>query len=198
MSCAADSIFALPNTLTGSIGVFGVVPDASSFLKNKLGVTFDGVATGPLANSPTMTQSMTEQEKKIEQGSVDRIYDQFKSRVAEGRKKDTAYVETVAQGRVWTGLRAKEIGLVDAFGGLQDAINAAAKKAKLTVFEVKEYPRYGSLLERLLKINKSSSAQSLVEKELGADYARVYQQVKSVKQMTNSIQARLPFEFFIN
>lgn len=198
MSCAADSIFALPNTLTGSIGVFGVVPDVSAFMKNKLGVTFDGVSTGPLANAGSADHPMSAQEQKIIQGSIDRIYDQFKSRVAEGRKKDTAYVETVAQGRVWTGLRAKEIGLIDAFGGLQDAINAAAKKAKLADFEVNEYPRYGSLLERLLNIDKTSSAQLLVEKEMGADYARVYQQLKSVKQMTNSIQARMPFEFFIN
>lgn len=197
MSCAADSIFALPGTLTGSIGVFGVIPDMSAFLKNKLGVTFDGVSTGPLANAGAIDHPMTEQEKKIVQGSIERIYDQFKQRVAEGRKKDTAYIETIAQGRVWTGLRAKEIGLIDCYGGLQDAINAAAKKAGLNAFEVKEYPRYGNLLERILGLGKNSSAETMVKQELGPEYAKVYQQLKSVKQMTNSVQARLPFEFFI-
>ncbi|SDC36829.1 signal peptide peptidase SppA [Niabella drilacis] len=197
MSCAADSIFALPGTLTGSIGVFGVIPDMSAFLKNKLGVTFDGVSTGPLANAGSIDHPMTEQERKIVQGSIERIYEQFKQRVAEGRKRDTAYIETIAQGRVWTGLRAKEIGLIDRYGGLQDAIDAAAKKAGLKEFSVKEYPRYGSLLERILGLNKSNSSETMVKQELGPEYARVYQQLRSVKQMINSIQARLPFEFFV-
>ncbi|WP_300598850.1 signal peptide peptidase SppA [Niabella sp.] len=197
MSCAADSIFALPGTLTGSIGVFGVIPDMSAFLKNKLGVTFDGVSTGPLANAGSIDHPMTDQEKKIVQGSIERVYEQFKQRVAEGRKRDTAYIESIAQGRVWTGLRAKEIGLVDSYGGLQDAINAAAKKAGLKEFEVKEYPRYGNLLERILGFNKNSSTETMVKQELGPEYAKVYQQLKSVKQMTNSVQARLPFEFFV-
>ena len=197
MSCAADSIFALPGTLTGSIGVFGVIPDMSAFLKNKLGVTFDGVSTGPLANAGAIDHPMTEQERKIVQGSIERIYDQFKQRVAEGRKKDTAYVETIAQGRVWTGLRAKEIGLIDRYGGLQDAVNAAAKKAGLKEFEVREYPRNGNLLERILGFKNSSNAETMVKDELGPEYAKVYQQLRSVKQMTNSVQARLPFEFFV-
>ncbi|WP_018625830.1 signal peptide peptidase SppA [Niabella aurantiaca] len=198
MSCAADSIFALPGTLTGSIGVFGVIPDMSAFLKNKLGVTFDGVSTGPLANAGSVDHPMTEQEKKIVQGSIERIYDQFKQRVAEGRKKDTAYIETIAQGRVWTGLRAKEIGLIDRFGGLEDALNAAAKKAGLKTFRVKEYPRHGSLLERLLGVSRNSSAATMVGQELGPEYATVYEQLKSVKQMTNSVQARLPFTFSVH
>ncbi|MGJ7033093.1 signal peptide peptidase SppA [Niabella hirudinis] len=197
MSCAADSIFALPGTLTGSIGVFGIIPDMSAFLKNKLGVTFDGVSTGPLANAGSIDHPMTEQERKIVQGSIERIYDQFKQRVAEGRKKDTAYIETIAQGRVWTGLRAKEIGLIDAYGGLQDAVNAAAKKAGLKEFAIKEYPRYGNLLERILGFNKSNNSEVMVKQELGIEYAKAYQQLKSIKQMTNSVQARLPFEFFI-
>ncbi|AHF16994.1 signal peptide peptidase SppA [Niabella soli] len=198
MSCAADSIFALPNTITGSIGVFGIIPDISAFMKNKLGVTFDGVGTGPLANAGAADHPMTPQEQKIVQGSIERVYDQFKARVAEGRKKDTAYVETIAQGRVWTGFRAKDIGLIDRWGGLQDAINAAARMAKLSEFRVKEYPNYSSLLERILRIKNNGDAESMVKNELGSEYARVYQQLRTVKQMTNSVQARLPFEFFIN
>ncbi|MBO9620718.1 MAG: signal peptide peptidase SppA [Niabella sp.] len=199
MSCAADSIFALPNTITGSIGVFGIIPDISAFMKNKLGVTFDGVGTGPLANAGAADHPMTLQEQKIVQGSVERVYDQFKARVAEGRKKDTAYIETIAQGRVWTGFRAKDIGLVDRWGGLQDAINAAARMAKLSEFRVKEYPNYSSLLERILRIKGGEeAASSMIKKELGNEYASAYQQLRSLHRMTNSLQARLPFTFFIN
>ncbi|WP_262920219.1 S49 family peptidase [Niabella hibiscisoli] len=100
----------------------------STFFKNKLGVTFDGVKTGPLANAGNVDHPMTEQEKQLVQVSIEKIYADFKQRVAEGRKKDTAYVETIAQGRVWTGLKAKNIGLIDAYGGLTTAIAAAAKK----------------------------------------------------------------------
>lgn len=197
IATAADSIFAMPNTITGSIGVFGIVPDLSTFFKNKLGVTFDGVTTGPLANAGNVDHPMTEQEKVIVQNSIERIYAQFKQRVADGRKKDTAYVETIAQGRVWTGLQAKNIGLVDVYGGLQAAINAAAKKAGLKEYTIKEYPRYGGLLERILGVNKNDEVQTTIKKELGIEYYNVYKQLQNIKQMTNGAQARLPFEFVI-
>ena len=197
MSCAADSIFALPNTITGSIGVFGVVPDMSSFFKNKLGVTFDGVKTGPLANAGGIDHPMNDQEKKIIQLTIERIYQQFKERVSEGRKRDTAYVETIAQGRVWTGLKAKDIGLIDQFGGLQDAISAAAAKAKLKEYQVKEFPQNGSLLERILGISNKDNTAAKIRADMGEDYYQVYKQLKAVKEMTTGTQARLPFDFLI-
>lgn len=197
ISCAADSIFALPNTITGSIGVFGVVPDMSTFFKNKLGVTFDGVKTGPLANTGAISHPMNEQEKKMIQTSIERIYAQFKQRVADGRKKDTAYVETIAQGRVWTGLKAKEIGLIDAYGGLQAAIDAAATKAKLKQYEVKEYPKKQNLLEKFLGMGKDDNVAVKIKADMGEEYYNVYKQLKMVKEMTNGIQARLPFDFII-
>lgn len=197
ISAAADSIFASENTITGSIGVFGIVPDMSAFFKNKLGVTFDGVQTGPLANAGSPSHPMTEPEKRLIQTSIEKIYTDFKQRVAEGRKKDTAYVETIAQGRVWTGLRAKEAGLVDAYGGLKAAIAAAAKKAKLSDYKVVEYPKPASLIERILGLDKTTMAHTKMKEQLGDDYYNVYRQLLKVKDMTNGAQARLPFDFVI-
>lgn len=198
IAAPADSIFASKNTITGSIGVFGVVPDMSTFFKNKLGVTFDGIKTGPLANAGSVDHPMTDQERQLVQASIEKIYADFKQRVAEGRRKDTAYVETIAQGRVWTGLKAKEVGLVDAYGGLKTAIAAAAKKAKLGNYEVKEYPKAGSLIERVLGMDKAEIAGTKMKKELGEEYYNVYRQLLQVKNMTQGAQARLPFEFVIN
>ncbi|HRN47907.1 MAG TPA: signal peptide peptidase SppA [Niabella sp.] len=197
ISCSADSIFAGSNSITGSIGVFGVVPDMSSFFKNKLGVTFDGVKTGPLANAGNIDHPMNDQEKKIVQSSIERIYSQFKERVADGRKKDTAYIETIAQGRVWTGLKAKEIGLIDAFGGLQTAINAAASKAKLKEFEVVEFPEKQTLLEKILSMGTGDTVAAKIKADMGEAYYLVYKQLTVVRQLTQGAQARLPFDFFI-
>ncbi len=197
ISVPADSIFATPNTITGSIGVFSIIPDMSTFFKNKLGVTFDGVATGPLANVGTTNHPMSEQEKKLVQTSIENIYAGFKQRVAEGRKKDTAYIETIAEGRVWTGVKAKEIGLIDAYGGLQTAINAAAKKIGMADIKVKEYPTPDGIFDRLLGINSISIAKAAFKKDLGEEYYTVYKQLFKMKQMLHTAQARLPFEFSI-
>lgn len=198
ISCVADSIFAMPKTLTGSIGVFGVIPDMSSFFKNKAGVTFDGVTTGPLAKIGSADHPMSDLEKQWMQKSIEDIYTQFKKRVSDGRKKDTAYVETIAQGRVWSGVEAKQIGLIDKYGGLNDAIAAAASKAKLKKYEVKEYPKKVSLIERLLGTNKKDNISEKIKSEMGVEYFNVYKEMITVKQMCNTPQARLPFQFNIN
>ena len=139
ISCGADSIFASPNTITGSIGVFGVIPNMGGFFKNKLGITFDGVKTAPYADGPNIYRPLNDAEKQMIQNGVDRIYLQFKQRVASGRKKDINYIDSVAQGRVWSGQDALALGLVDRVGNLQDAINCAARMAKLQTFGLKEY-----------------------------------------------------------
>jgi len=198
ISVAADSIFASRNSITGSIGVFGLVPDMSTFFKNKLGVTFDGVKTGPLADAGSVSHPMTEPEKKIIQSSIERIYADFKERVATGRKKDTAYIETIAQGRVWTGLQAKEIGLVDAFGGLETTIAAAAKKAKLTNYKLIEYPKPASFIEKLFGIDNMNMTETKIKNDLGIEYYNIYKQLNRVKQISDGPQARLPFEFTFN
>ena len=198
MSCNADRIFAQPNTITGSIGVFGIVPDFSIFMKNKLGITTDEVSTGPLGNAMSVTKPMNEMEKKMIQKSIENIYARFKKLVSEGRQKDTAYIETIAQGRVWSGVKAKEIGLVDALGGLSEAIQAAAQKAKLNSYELIEFPKKKSLVEQVLGLKLEPDANAAVRKTLGETQYYIYQQLKSVQEMSNIPQTKIPFEFRIN
>ncbi|TXH20183.1 MAG: signal peptide peptidase SppA [Chitinophagaceae bacterium] len=198
MSCNADSIFAQPNTITGSIGVFGIVPDFSVFMKNKLGITTDEVSTGPLGNAMSVTKPMNEMEKKMIQKSIENIYSRFKKLVSEGRNKDTTYVESIAQGRVWSGVKAKEIGLVDALGGLNEAIQAAAKKAKLNNYELIEFPKKKSLIEQVLGLKLEPDANVAVRKTLGETQYYIYQQLKSVQEMSNIPQTKIPFEFRIH
>jgi protease-4 len=197
ISCAADSIFALPTTITGSIGVFGIIPNMQAFFKDKLGVTFDGVKTGPYADAMSLTKPMNEKEKKIIQAQIETIYSQFKHRVAEGRKMDVGNVDSIAQGRVWTGLRAKNIGLIDRFGGLDDAIKSAAGMAKLKEYRVREFPETMNLLDRILGKKDPLNYQEKIKAEIGEDNYKIYSELKQVKEMTNTAQARLPFEFVI-
>ncbi len=196
IACAADSIFASPTTITGSIGVFGLIPNMQGFFKNKLGITFDGVKTGPHADMGTPTRPLTETEKKYIQAEVERIYSQFKIRVAEGRKRDTAYVDSIAQGRVWTGTRASGIGLIDKFGGLHEAVQCAARLANTTSFRLREYPQPESLFEQLFNTRKEEEVA--IKNHLGEKNFKLYKEMMRVQQMTNSVQARLPFTFFIN
>lgn len=198
IATAADSIFAQPCTITGSIGVFGIIPNMQGFFKNKLGITFDGVKTGPYADAMTISKPMNEQEKKLVQAEIESIYALFKKRVAEGRNKDTAYIDSIAQGRVWTGIKAKEIGLIDRFGGLEDAVKAAAAKAKLTDYFVAEFPEPENFFDQIMgkTSNPLNYAQKMKE-EIGEENFKLYEQLKKIKQMTGSVQARLPFEFFV-
>lgn len=193
IACGADSIFAHPNTITGSIGVFGVIPNMQGFFNEKLGVTFDGVSTAPYADAPTVVKPLDEKEKQLVQRGVERVYAQFKQRVATGMARDTAYVETIAQGRVWSGADALRIGLVDRLGTLQDAIASAARLAKLSDYGLKEYPEEESWLENLLDRKKPEPA-AVIREQLGEENYKVFEQVKKIKAMTGSVQARLPFE----
>lgn len=197
IACAADSIFCQPTTITGSIGVFGIIPNMEAFFRNKLGVTFDAVKTGPYADAGAIYRPLADNEKKILQSSIDRIYAQFKQRVAEGRKKDTAYVDSIAQGRVWTGIRARDIGLVDRFGGIADAVRSAAAMAKLTDYRVREYPEPTNIFDRFFTKADPMNYAEKMKAELGEENYRIYQEMKRIREMTNTAQARLPFEFFI-
>ncbi len=193
IAAGADSIFANPTTITGSIGVFTVIPNMEGFFNNKLGITFDGVGTAPYAGSPTVVRPLTEKERSLVQNGVDRTYAQFKQRVANGRKKDTAYVESIAQGRVWSGSDALRIGLVDRLGTLQDAIACAARMAKLSDYGLREYPEAESWLEGLLNRKKEEPA-AVIREQLGEENYQIFQQVKKIKAMTGTVQARLPFD----
>ncbi len=146
-----DRIFAEPNTITGSIGVFGVLPNVQKLTKNN-GITWDGVKTGKYADIDSIARPKTVQELALYQKSVNEVYDQFITKVAESRKLPRAKVAEIAQGRVWSGKAAKQLGLVDELGGLDDALQAAAKKADLgNDWQVEEYPKPRSLEERFLR-----------------------------------------------
>ena len=199
ISCAADSIFASPTTITGSIGVFGIIPNMQGFFKNKLGVTFDGVKTGPYADLGAIYRPMSENEKEFVQQNIDEIYLNFKQRVADGRKKPIEFVDSIAQGRVWSGARAIQNGLVDKFGGLQDAVDCAARMAKLSDYRLREYPEVQNVFDRLFgRSTENTFKDKTLREELGEDQYKIYKEMLRVKEMTNSAQARLPFEFFVN
>jgi protease-4 len=194
----ADSIFAQPNTITGSIGVFGIIPNMEGFFKQKLGVTFDGVKTGPFADMPSVSRPLNEVEKRFIQNSVDTIYHTFKTRVSEGRKKSMVDVDSIAQGRVWTGERALGIGLVDKLGNIQDAVNSAARMAKLKDYRVKEYPERKSFIESILGDKKEEIKSVAIKEEIGEEQYDILKRLKNIKKMIAIPQCRLPFDLKIN
>jgi len=194
ISCMADSIFAEPNTLTGSIGVFGVMFNMQDFFKNKLGVTFDGVKTAQYADLGSVGRPLTEGEKRFIQNGVDSTYASFKSRVVAGRKLDAVIVDSIAQGRVWSGIEAKELGLVDRIGGVNEALACAARLAKLSEYRLREYPEAKDKISRFIKGLGAEASVRMVKKELGVNY-ELYRQLKDVQQLHGRIQARIPFNY---
>lgn len=197
IACNADKILVQPNTITGSIGVFSIVPDFSTFMNNKLGITFDRVKTGEYADLPSVTRAMTEGEKRFIQAQVDQIYLDFKTRVADGRKKDIGYIDSIAQGRVWTGSRAIALGLADKTGGLEDAIAEAAKMAGIREFKVRKYPEPKSLLEYFMEKGIGDYSSSSIQQELGTEEYQLFKRIKEMKQERGEIKTQLPFEFII-
>ncbi|MCU7552449.1 signal peptide peptidase SppA [Chitinophagaceae bacterium LB-8] len=198
IACGADSIFASPNTITGSIGVFTLIPNMKDFFNNKLGITFDGVKTAEYADAGAVYRPLNEREQKLMQNSVDRIYLQFKQRVAKGRKKDMAYVDSIAQGRVWSGDDAIKLGLVDKIGGLQSAIDCAARMVKTNNYRLREYPEKTNWLERILNPSKSSDEANFIKQQVGEENFKVYQQLLRIRQLCGTAQARIPFEFYLH
>ncbi len=197
ISCGADSIFAQPNTITGSIGVFAIMPNMQNFFKNKLGVTFDGVKTATYADALTITRPLTEQEKKIIQKEIDLIYSDFKTRVAEGRKKDIAFIDSIAQGRVWTGERAMDLGLVDKLGNINDAINCAAGLAKLKEYTLREYPEPQSFFDLIMGSYKNVHKAGIIKEEMGEETYQLYKRIKRIKESMGKVQALMPYDFTI-
>ena len=198
IAAPATAIFAEPTTITGSIGVFGVIPYTGDMLENKLGFTFDRAETN--AHSIlTTNERLTEEEMKIIQESVDDIYDDFKSIVAEGRGMTKAQVQAIARGRVWTGRDAKKIGLIDELGGLKDAIAYAAKKSKIREEKILYYPKVkkdalGDFIEQLEAQEKMSIKSSTPE--LPASIVVYYNQLRELESF-QGIQMRLPFTMTI-
>ncbi len=197
LSCNADSIFALPGTITGSIGVFAIVPNLEGFFKNKLGITWDVVKTAPEGDNMTITRPLTPLERTLIQNDIDTIYRDFKTRVADGRKKPMDYIDSIAQGRVWSGTMGQKLGLVDRIGNLQDAIDCAARMAKTKDYRLVEYPEPKGFLDRLLGSYRRSVSMKSMKDELGEDGYRTYQTIKKVKSMAGKTETRLPFDLVI-
>ncbi|MFD0941732.1 signal peptide peptidase SppA [Pedobacter boryungensis] len=192
IGCAADSIFVQPNTITGSIGVFGIIPNFQNLLNNKLGITFDGVKTGKYADIMSVNRPLTAGERFIIQSDVNHVYDSFITRVADGRKKTKAQIDSIGGGHVWIGTDAVKNGLADRLGSFNDAIKAAAKKAKLSDFKVVEYPEKIDPLKGFLASAKENISVFYAKKELGENYLIFKQMQKAI--VNSGIQARMDYE----
>lgn len=195
ISCAADKIYAQPNTITGSIGVFGVLPNTQRMFKNKLGITYDRVRTNNHSDIGSMTRSMDEMEYKILQKGVDDIYNDFISKVAEGRKMSKEKVDSIGQGRVWSGVDALQIGLVDELGGLNEAIADAAKRAGLSDYELELLPKKKNFLETIFA-NMDKEEEVFMKYALKSPYRQWVGELNKIKNMLSkrSIQAKLLFD----
>ncbi len=191
MAMACDTIVAQPTTITGSIGVFAVLFDLSKFLNNKIGITTDEVKTGEVSE-PTMVRPLTEIEKSIFQKQVDGIYETFTSKAAEGRRMSQDDIKKIASGRVWSGLQAKDNGLVDVLGNLDDAIKIAVSKANVNEdYKLKFYPHPKSFFERFVGDVEQNTKARILKNELG-DHAKWYNQWQQVKNY-QGVQTRLPW-----
>lgn len=193
ISAGADSIFAEPNTLTGSIGVVLAIPDASELLDDKAGIHFDSVKTGPYATGITPFYPLSTGESRLLQKRTDDMYETFLERVSEGRRMSRDSVHAIAQGRVWTGERAVNIGLVDRLGGLGQAIASAAGMAELDEYRITEYPRVKDPIQQFMEQwfgEENVRANAVLRSELGEyyPYLRFVQELKN----SNGMQARLP------
>ncbi len=192
ISTNADYIFAEPTTLTGSIGVFGIIPNMKGLFNDKLGITFDEVMTNKNADYIDVMKPLSPyQHNKLDESVID-IYTKFTQLVARTRKLDVAFVDSIARGRVWAGADAKEIGLIDEFGGLEAAIKYAAEKADLgDAYRLVEYPKRKDFVQQLMDELTGQVSTRLIHNELG-EYATYYEQMQSLKEM-QGVQARVPF-----
>jgi len=195
IACNANKIFAEPTTITGSIGVFGAIPNMTG-LAGKMGINAEQVSTNKGPNYSVFEPLSNEFHDYIK-GSIDEIYQTFISHVAQGRKMTTIEVDSIGQGRVWTGKEAKEIGLVDELGGLNDAIAYAAKLVKLEKYKTTLYPRYKKDFKDAFSSNPfMKSKEELFIKEMGEENFKLYKTLQSFQNMKGP-QARLPFVFEI-
>lgn len=192
ISCAANKIVADEKTITGSIGVFGVIPNAEGLMTNKLGITFDRVKTNKHSDIMTVFRPLTAEEKDIIQIGVEKIYDDFITKVAEGRGMTKEQVDEIGQGRVWTGLDAIKIGLVDEIGGLEKAIEIAKETAQLKSYDVVDYPKRKDPFEQLMEDLTQNVEAKVLTHTLGNDY-KYYEKVQSIKEQSG-VMARMPFE----
>ena len=193
ISCAADYIVAEPTTITGSIGVFGIIPNFSRILSNKLGINVETVKTNPYSDMSSTVRPMTVYERNVMQHSTDIIYDTFVKRVADGRNLTLEYVDQIAQGRVWTGKDALGIGLVDTLGGLEVAVAYAVKKAGLAHYSVVERPVMENFISSFTTSMRQTRQQRMLEQWRGT---AIYPFIKLSRTLEEArgVQALLPYQ----
>ena len=201
ISTYADRIFAEPNTITGSIGVFGLQPNIQK-IANQNGLTWDVVKTGRFADSQTISRPKTPEELELVQRSVNKIYDQFLTKVSDSRKLQKSRVAEIAQGRVWSGAEAKSLGLVDELGGLEDAVKEAATRAKLgDDWHLEEYPKKSTLEERLLgQFLGGSETKATPGDPFTSEFKKIQADLESLRAMNDprGVYVRLPFNLRVD
>ncbi|MFW5710109.1 MAG: signal peptide peptidase SppA, partial [Bacteroidota bacterium] len=187
----ADTILATPLSITGSIGVFGVLFQGQKFMNEKLGITKDLVKTNEYADIGNFFRSLKPAEKQAIQTQIEKIYDTFITHVGEGREMSKENVDSIGQGRVWSGISAKEIGLIDMHGGLKKAVDVAAGMAKIEKYRVLSLPKLEDPFEKLLKEMSGQVKSSFMKREFGS-YYKYYEELKNLKDWQGA-QARMPF-----
>jgi protease-4 len=196
ISCAADKIYAQPNTITGSIGVFGTLPNAKGLFENKLGITMDTVNTNRHSDIMNLMRPLTPEEYSIIQQGVDKIYDDFITKVADGRKMTKEMVDSIGQGRVWAGTDALSIGLVDEIGGVEDAIEYAAELAKLGEdYAIKSLPKQKDPFEEFMLELSGEMEAKIISNKLGDNYR--YIQVIEEIVSRKGYMARMPYDVVV-
>lgn len=195
IACGASKIIADPTTITGSIGVWAAIPNMQGFFNKKLGITFDNTGTNKNSDFITVTKPLPPYQAMIIQNDIEHIYDVFTKKVAAGRSMTQSRVDSIGQGRIWSGVAAKEIGLIDDFGGLTKAVEVAAEMAKIKDYRLLLLPEQKDPFQQIIEELLSNTSISL-EKALGQDY-KYYRLIKEAREM-KGVQARLPFEINIH
>jgi protease IV len=197
IACNASKVIAQPNTITGSIGVFGILIDAKKLFNEKLGITFDTVKTASMADLGTISRSLTERERAIIQTQVEQVYATFVARVAQGRNLSEAVVDSMGQGRVWSGKDALKLGLVDLLGGMDKAIETAANLAHLSTHRIVNLPEQKEFIEQL---KEDLNTQMQLEKAIKANFGEHFEVFKAYMKWKDlkGVQARMPFEMKID
>jgi protease-4 len=196
IACPSTKILADPTSITGSIGVFGVIPNLKGLFNNKLGITFDEAKTNANSDYISITKPMPGYQVNVLQAEIENIYSSFVSKVAEGRHLTEEKVDSIGQGRVWSGTDAIKIGLIDGFGGYEKAIDAAADLAKMKNYSLIYLPEQKEPIQEIIDELTGNETNAALEKELG-EYYQYYQYLKVIQKM-KGIQARMPFEISIN
>ena len=191
ISAPGTKIYASPTTISGSIGVFGLIPNAGKLLEQKLGITTQTVNTNKYSDFPSIYRPMDSFEKEAMQLSIEKIYSDFVSKVAAGRKMNPESVDNIGQGRVWTGSSCLKIGLIDEIGGLKDAIIGASKLAGVETYSIRELPVVEDPFTSLLNQLGDEVRMNILRKELG-ESVRFYNELMDIKNLSG-IQARLPY-----